>query len=400
MRKGRAGARAPVFDPATAGCRIDRAAWHPCAPALTLVAVSTVRKLIGLALAVLACNGSGETSTGFTTPGTTTVGITTAVGDTSEGSSSGNSSTSTSTSTSTSSGGAAESSAAASTSTGMVWDMGTPPDFDPTPPGCKGKIDFLFIISRFSFMKPHQDQLVAAFPHFIDTIQSEFSDFDVHILVTDSEPAWGSPTCEKDCPDTCVAEPAYPCDYSPTTCDKTMGAGVVMNVGPDTANVPCLEGPLRYITADTPDIPETFECLARVGTVGYNLLGDALVGAMTYKLNKVGGCNEGFIRDDALLMVTIIGPEDNADLPASSDGTWQEWMQAVVDKKKGDLNAIVMFGLTDDCIGTKNPDNRVCTMIPKFPHHVLQLLTTPDYGPVFDEAAQIALEACSVFVPG
>jgi hypothetical protein len=355
------------------------------------------RKTLGLILpGVLACNGSGETSTGFTTPPGTTAPVTTVPDDTSSDSSTGDSSTSTSASSTT------DSSAGGSASSGTVWDLGAPPDFDPTPPGCQGKIDFLFIVSRDGFMKPHQDQLVAAFPHFIETIQSQFIDFDVHILVTDSQAEWGSAYCENDCPNTCDAEPAYPCDYKPTTCDKTMGAGVVMNVGPYTANAPCLDGPLRYITADTPDLTGTFECLARVGASGYNKLGDALVGAMGYQLNKAGGCNEGFIRDDALLMVTIIGPEDLAG-GADSQGTWQEWMQAVVDRKSGNLDAIVMFGLVSSdpaCIGTKNSGARLCTMIPKFPHHLHALLTTPDYGPVFDDAAALALAACSAFVPG
>jgi len=349
--------------------------------------------LIALA-GVLACNPGGETATGFTTPPGTTAPVTTVPDDTSDGSS-----TSSSTSTNTNAGSSTETSVGASGSSGTVWDMGTQPDFDPTPPGCQGKIDFLFIISRDTFMLPYQDQLVAAFPQFIETIQSQFSDFDVHILVTDSEPAWGSVACKDDCPDACVAEPAYPCDYKPTTCDNTIGAGIVMNVGPNTANTPCLDGPRRYITSDTPDIPTTFECLARVGTYGYNKLGDALVAAMGYQLNKVGGCNEGFIRDDALLMVTILGPEDSPGGP-ESQGTWQEWMQAVVNRKKGDLNAIVMFALTDDCMGLTDPDFRLCRMVPKFPHSLLDLLTTPDYSPVFDEAAALALEACSAFVPG
>lgn len=347
-------------------------------------------------LLVLGCNPGGENSTGFTTQPGTTAPMTTEPDDTSDGSSTGSSSTS----TSTSGGSSTDSSAGASASSGTVWDMGAPPDFDPTPPGCQGKIDFLFIVSRDDFMKPHQDQLVAAFPQFIETIQSQFSDFDVHILVTDSDPDWHSSWCEDDCGDNmCEADPAYPCDYWPTACDQTMGAGVVMNVGPYTEDKPCLDGPLRYITADTPDLPGTFECLARVGASGYNMLGDALVGAMSYKLNKVGGCNEGFIREDALLMVTIIGPEDSPG-GAESQGTWQQWMQAVVDRKKGNLDAIVMFGLTDDCIGTNNPDFRLCMMIPKFPHSLLDILTTPDYGPVFDDAATLALEACSAFVPG
>jgi hypothetical protein len=346
---------------------------------------------------LLACNRSGEPSTGFTSQPAPVTTV-------SDGTSDSNSTGSSSTSTSSGSGGDSSSTTMveASGSSGTVWDMGTPPDFDPAALGCQGKIDFLFIVSRDDFMKPHQDQLVSAFPHFIETIQSQFSEFDVHILVTDSDPDWHSAWCEDDCPGTCQAEPAYPCDYWPTTCDLTMGAGVVMNVGPYTANTPCLDGPLRYITADTPDIPGTFECLARVGASGYNKLGDALVGAMKPGLNKPGGCNEGFIRDDALLMVTIIGPEDTAGGVAVSQGTWQEWKQAVVDRKKGNLDAIVMFGLVgnDGCLGTKEAKYRLCRMIPEFPNHVLQPLTTPDYGPVFDEAAALALEACSAFVPG
>ncbi|MDC0676091.1 hypothetical protein [Nannocystis radixulma] len=350
-----------------------------------------------LALAgLLACNEPNDNASGFTTPPVTTAPVSTTSGDASSGSSG-----SSSTTTSAGSSGDSDSSAAASSSTTMVWDMGPPPDFDTGPPiGCQGKIDFLFIISRHGFMKPHQDKLIAAFPQFIETIQGQFSDFDVQILVTDTEPEWGSPACDDDCPDPCVEAPDYPCDYWPTTCDTTMGAGVVMNVGQYTTNTPCLDGPRRYITADTPDISATFECLARVGTVGYNQIGNALVAAMSPKLNKVGGCNEGFVRDDALLMVTVIGPGDTTGLPGGSTGTWQEWMQAVVGRKSGDLDAIVMLALTDDCTGLTDPDYRLCRMVPEFPHSMLELLTSPDYGSIFKDAAALAIETCNSFVPG
>ena len=281
--------------------------------------------------------------------------------------------------------------------------MGSVPDFDAKPPGCQGKIDFLFIISRDGHMKPHQDKLVAAFPHFIETIQSAFSDFDVHILVTDSHQEWGSAYCESDCPGVCAADPDYPCDYKPTYCDQAMGAGIVMNVGPYTEDRMCLTGPQRYITADTPDLAGTFTCLARVGASGFNLIGDALVAAMSPQLNQFGACNEGFIRDDALLMVTLIGHEEPSNGSAVSEGTWQAWRQAVVDKKKGDLDAIVMFGLISsdpECLAGNVPFLRLCHLVPSFPHHVFDLLTIPDYGPAFDEAADKALEACSLFVPG
>jgi hypothetical protein len=46
--------------------------------------------------------------------------------------------------------------------------VGTSPDFDPTPIGCQGKIDFLFVISSHFEMKKYQDRLKAAFPVFVD----------------------------------------------------------------------------------------------------------------------------------------------------------------------------------------------------------------------------------------
>ena len=334
----------------------------------------------------LGCNGSPAETSGLTAPGTS-------VPMTSSGEMSSSSSGSSSTGES----------AGGSGSTGTRWDMGPVPDFDAKPPGCQGKIDFLFIISRDGYMKPHQDKLVAAFPHFIETIQSQFEAFDVQIMVTDSDPDWHSAYCENDCPGVCAADPDYPCAYQPTYCDKAIGAGVVMNVGPDTEDTMCLQGPKRYITAETPNLVETFECLARVGASGYNMIGDALVAAMSPQLNQFGACNEGFIRDDALLMVTIIGPEDTVGGPAVSAGTWQEWKQVVVDKKHGNLDAIVMLGLISGdptCLSTTKSKYRLCRMIPQFPHHVLDLLTTSDYRPFFDEAATLAIEACSAFVPG
>ena len=51
------------------------------------------------------------------------------------------------------------------------------------------------------------------------------------------------------------------------------------------------------------------------------MVGDALVAAMSPQLDQFGACNEGFIRDDALLMVTIIAPEDGSGGPASSQGS-------------------------------------------------------------------------------
>ncbi|HRI07599.1 MAG TPA: hypothetical protein PKW35_07265, partial [Nannocystaceae bacterium] len=141
---------------------------------------------------VLACQQpQGDTGV-FTTvsPSTSAPDVTTGEGTsststTSSGSSSGASSTST----------AGEVSASAASATGdsttLVLDVGSTKDVgDPKPPGCQGKIDFLFVISRDYSMKDEQAKLVAAFPGFISTIQAKFSDFDFHIMVIDGDAHW------------------------------------------------------------------------------------------------------------------------------------------------------------------------------------------------------------------
>ena len=353
-------------------------------------------------VALAACSDPGVSTTGFTTPG-----VTTRPADSSSGGSTSSSSSSSSTSTSSSSTGgdpADGSAGSSSTTNAAIPDMGTPPpDFGGPPIGCKGKIDFLFVISRDGTMSPPQAKLLAAAPAFLDTIQAEFDDFDVHIMVVDSQEAWWVKFCEDQCPAPCDDAPEYPCGVIPTVCDTTMGAGTVYNAGPYAANVPCDLGGRRYITKDTPDIPSAFECIARVGVGGNNFMGDALVAALGPQLNASEpkpGCNAGFLRDDALLVLTMIGPEDN--IGGGSQGKWQEWRQAVVDAKHGDLNAIVALGIIagDDCVPQPDPDIRLCNLIPSFPNSILEHLTLDDYGAPFEKAAQLALEACSAFVPG
>jgi len=359
------------------------------------------RFAVAACLVGFACNGPADSSTGFTTPG-----VTTRPADTSSGeSSSSTSGSSTSTSSSSTGGGSADGSTGSSSTTNAAFpDMGTPqPDFGGPPVGCKGKIDFLFVISRDGTMGPPQGKLLAAAPAFLATIQAQFDDFDVHIMVVDSQEAWWVAFCEDQCPAPCKEAPDYPCGVVPTVCDTTMGAGTVYNAGPYAANVPCDLGGRRYITKDTPDIPSAFECIARVGVSGNNLMGDALLAALGPQLNASEpkpGCNAGFLRDDALLMLTMIGPEDN--IGGGSQGKWQEWRQAVVDAKHGDLNAIVALGIISgpECVPQPDPDIRLCNLIPSFPNHVFEHLTLKDYGPPFEKAAQLALDACSVFVPG
>lgn len=260
---------------------------------------------------------------------------------------------STSGSSSTSGGGAEDSAAASSASTGSASDMGPPPDFGPVqPPGCKGKIDFVFLISSLGNMKTEQQQLLASLPGFIDTITATFPNFDTHIMVANPLSKWAGWTCEQ--PELCgqngtCGENAedYVCGpdtwLTVTECDETLGAGLTFNAGASATNKRCeLHGGHRYITIPgEPDPDAAFDCIARVGYSGGDpLMGDALVAAVSPELNGPEGCNTGFLRPDALLVVTMITDvEDDQSKMKPAD-----WYEAVV-AAKGSAAAVVMLAI-------------------------------------------------------
>jgi hypothetical protein len=109
----------------------------------------------------------------------------------------------------------------------------------------------------------------------------------------------GEPCCEIE---------NYPCDKLDlvTPCDTTFGAGEVFPAGGFASNMPCpIDGGRRYMVKGQTDLHDTFACAAKVGASGGGLMGQALTAAMQKDIND-GGCNNGFLRDDALLMVTLI----------------------------------------------------------------------------------------------
>ena len=286
-------------------------------------------------------------------------------------------------------------------STGPRLDLGDKPDLDhPQPAGCKGKIDFLFVISSGGFVEGMQEQLIDAFPKFIETIQDKFADFDYHILVADGgADYWGSPYCTKACP--MHPEPAcvgYPCDLLDLAgpCETTWGAGNVFNVGQYTTNTPCdVAGGKRFLTREQPQLAETFECIARVGAAGADLLGHALAQAISPELGGPGGCNEGFLRDDALLVITMATRSPDFDSPGSPP----EWAHAVIEAKHDDPDAIVAFGIVSEWQGKCDPMDRICEMIELFPFSLWIDNNELDYGPGFDAATDLVETACGAFIP-
>jgi hypothetical protein len=292
--------------------------------------------------------------------------------------------------------------------------------------GC-AKADFLFVIDNSGSMADEQDSLIANFDGFISTIQQTLMAQDYHIMVVDTDAGGGgssSITCiNGDC--TCSPSPGcceqicngfsdvcngIPCDMLPgDDCDRTLGAGKIFRED----GTQCLEAPPRFMTEASPMLGTDFACVAEVGTYGdgNEQPMTAILTTAGDPLNGVGACNEGFLRDDAILVVTFITDEEDVD---KSPGDPASWYADLVALKNGDPAAIVMLGL----IGDTGEPNAVCQPFDAegingaengvrlrqyvqmyADHGVLGSVCAADYSPFFMDAVGIIDLACDDFVP-
>ena len=300
-----------------------------------------------------------------------------------------------------------------------VFTSGTQPDFDTGGVGCGGKLDLLFILDRDKSMADQQAALAVSLPNFLATIESEFEAFDLHIMVVTPDPVvWGIEGCEEQCAlnggQGCAPlGPAdYPCwaytENAIDACDTKYGAGQTFPAGFNATNDRCeLAGGHRYITGEEPDLGAAFECITRTGT--YNQSGAAAGFAMQYALSKEfldpGGCNEGFVRDDALLVVTMITDVNGEDNP----GEPEDWFASVLKAKDDDPESVVMLGIVPDGYYADAP---LCggpggggyvpphdEMLEMFPNMIRASVCEDDFSPFFNEAAVLVIDVCESFVP-
>ncbi|MCY1012274.1 hypothetical protein OV079_43420 [Nannocystis pusilla] len=174
-------------------------------------------------------------------------------------------------------------------------DLGVIPDGgDGPPPGCKGKVDFLFTISSAPTMEPKQARLKASFPGFMATLESEFADFDYHIMSSNTSGFWGYPSCVG-CQDVCADLPEYPCGTSPEPCDSIRGAGVTYPIGEHASNERCeLASGLHYITTGQPMLEDAFACVASMGINGADGVAETTVLALGDELDGPAGATRAF----------------------------------------------------------------------------------------------------------
>ncbi|MEM6997070.1 MAG: hypothetical protein AAF721_41585 [Myxococcota bacterium] len=303
-----------------------------------------------------------------------------------------------------------------STGTGVIFDVAVGDEGTPTGQGCS-KIDFLFVVDNSASMGAHQSALLSSFGPFMDTIFATVAAQDYHIMVVDSDgDADISGTCEPCipnsfwCGDWCEAK----ADLD-VACETTLGAGEVAPYNNQASNTICgVPDGRRYLTSDSaPDeIKSLFQCIGKVGIFGSGaeLPMSALVDAVTVE-SAAGGCNAGFLRDDAILVVTFITDDYPVDLTpdnASTVGSPAAWVDAVVTAKGGNADNVVMLGIMNtpeaSCVrgaGTPvvHPTERFVEFVDGFDRGLTGNICSTSYSAFFEEAVGLIDTACDEYEP-
>jgi hypothetical protein len=236
-------------------------------------------------------------------------------------------------------------------------------------------------------MKDEQLSLSRSFTGFMQVIRDTLKVSDIHIMIVDTD--------GKD--DEEVRARLNPGEAEP--CETVLGAG--RRDKPDGESCSFATSS-RFLDEGQPDLPETFACVAEVGTDGSPIErpAEAVLAAVSDPLNASDGCNAGFLRKDAILVVTIITDEEDR----HSSGDPADWTQALVAAKGGNEDAVVVLGL----LGDNNLEGGLCRALdadgaPRLQEFANGLglvgsVCAPDYNAFFERAVAVIANSCANFV--
>jgi hypothetical protein len=283
-----------------------------------------------------------------------------------------------------------------------VGDNGTDgkgPIFDDAPsPGANegaacDKVDFLYVVDNSASMVDKQASLARSFLGFSSIVTQTLGTNDHHVMVIDTDADNINERLSRDT----VGGPQ---------CVGALGVGRrVGGEGEDCG----VEGSQRYLLDNQRNLAATFECLAKVGIYGNvdERAIDAMLTATSAIVNDVDECNAGFLRDDAVLVVTLITDEDDN----GSNGNPEFWKRMLVRAKGGNEEAVVMLGLIadnhipgglpggpcDEFGGSPSP--RLESFVRSFELGSIGSVCAPDYSVFFADAVSSIDTACDQFVP-
>lgn len=269
------------------------------------------------------------------------------------------------------------------------FDLGVGPDASmPMADECT-KVDILFAIDNSGSMAGEQANLIAAFPGFVAGIQEALAfaeSYHIGVVTSDS--------------------------YNPNEAGcQGVGDLVTQTGGSDSSGGAC--GPytsgFRWFDDTEPDLASTFACAAQVGTDGS---GDeeqvhGVLRATDAMLNSPGACNDGFLRDDALLVVVLITDEEDEEdcipIIGCDGGTPADppqWFTRLVTNKFNVETNIVMLSLVglpgSDCADNAS---RIQSFASMFTNHAEGEICSGNYAEFFTQAISQIDTACEEFLP-
>lgn len=297
--------------------------------------------------------------------------------------------------------------------------------------GCN-KVDFLFVVDNSLSMQGFQANLAENFGDMFQSIRERLVGVsDYHMMVVDTD-AYGyeSSLCERICslyaspgetlavgdgtPDANAACNGYVCaSYADaSTCDTTLGAGVIHPIGGFASNHDCgLPNSQRWFDSSAPNFNDLASCTVRVGSTGNG--DEKILGALTAALDPnsaAAACNTGFLRDDALLVVVFVsdaGPKFSME-QATNFATYR---QLLVDAKCGREENIVLIGfiaqtehaiangVEDSCLGGfayTGVARQYMQFIDSFGEHGFRAdVCSEDYATAFAPALETIATGCS-----
>lgn len=304
-------------------------------------------------------------------------------------------------------------------------------DGDGDAPAVCQKLDVLLVVDNSKSMAAEQEVLARDAPALVDGLLGAVGTEDIEFMVVSADgdtidsPYPGDPTCTggnctcntgtECCMGVCESPNTRSC-YGMTcdlidraeACDFSFGAGRRTSIGDPGQDCGLLAGQ-RHFGAQAPDPYSTLACLSHVGTYGTG--NEMPLGAVLHSLSEArtrpGGCNEGFLRHDApLVLVFLTDEEDNGKSP----GDPELWHQAVLDLKGGNPDAIAVLGIVGDSdevdgqcgpqIGDDGgePAPRLRKFVQSFGEQgVLESVCAPEFESAFASLAKVAGRACRAF---
>lgn len=312
----------------------------------------------------------------------------------------------------------------------LRFDLAVPDANDDLGLGC-AKIDFLFVVDNSSSMADEQQNLIQSFPGFIAGIREEVEadDYQLMVVETDDLIATQSSTCSSS---------ACTCSYDPFCCAKLCNADAELNTCNSVACVDILAehgcettfaaghrlgavgsdcqfgSDHRYLHGDQAQLSDAFACAAERGVQGSDQERpmEAMLAALQPSMVDAGGCNAGFLRDDAILVVTVITDEEDDPPNSGSPGDPDDWYEQLIMRKFANETAVVTIGF----IGDRDLDDPLCGPLsgvtgaeasPRLRRFfelagdrgIAGSVCAEDFSPVFAEAIAKIDQACDDFIP-